>query len=173
MTDPRPVEPATGVALALAVLAATAVVDLAARGLDTAAVVAGLVDPTRPWTLAITGALVLAALIVDGVLLWLLVAAPARLGWMVRGWAVPIALAVLVVASVPVGTWWGAVAGVWHHRRLDAAARAGRPGRLGDVIVDWTYAQAALRFAGGVATAAVRAAALLVAVGRLRRLAAR
>ena len=170
MTDARATVAALreGVAAALAVMAAMAVVDLVVVSLQLLATWTDAMPPLAPTRIAVVGGgLVLLGVAVKATLLGLLALRPERLRWLTAGWAVPIALAVLTVASVPLTAWLSVADAVLQLRARDAFLAEGGRG-LGARIARTATIETWLQFVAVGSTAVVRAAALLVAVWRLR-----
>lgn len=168
--DARPAVAARfeGVAAALAVMVAVAVIDMVGVALRLLATWTGALPPLEPTrVLVIGGALALIAVATKATLLGLLTLRPERLRWLTAGWAVPVALVVLVLASVPLAWWMSVADNLLRMRARDAFMLEGRPG-LGDRIAQTATVEARLQAVAVGGTAIVRAAALLVAVGRLR-----
>jgi hypothetical protein len=157
-----------GIALALAVAAAMPVLDLGYSAASYLATVAGLVPPvSASIAIAVRALLVVILLCGKLYLLLTLIYRPARLDWMVRSWTIPIVLAVLGVAAIPVSVLLATLDAIAIFAARDGfMAQTDAP--VGDMVSAWVTGHGILHFATALATAAIWAAMLLLAYRRSR-----
>jgi len=147
-----------GVFLGLAVIAAARAIDLVVQGIWTLLVVAGL-GPDRGLTapLVLYAALILVGITAKVLLLVAVIRRPERQRWLYGSWGPAIALAVLLVASVPAHGAMSALQ-TMHHFEHASVESFGR----------WTYATSFFSAIAGWINMGVMAGMLLWALARAR-----